>query len=230
VSTNWLALQAQNPEPTILDAIEFAAPKPKRRVRIVQDHCPSDPRMDMDLMCQIDGDFSWRNRPRDEHYVGLIRDTQAWRAVERIVAAANPDWSDDDLPDLYNESIRDEWLTQLAETEIKFHEFDTSHGNYTYIAHTTPEMCAKLGVEWAHAQEAMEGECKLFQQYAEGDVYGVIVEQWSKECACEDCEAGEWEQIDSCWGFYGSDPFANGMSEHVDEELHAQLRDAEPEY
>ena len=233
---DWNHLLTQNPEPTILDAIEFAEandnakPAPKRRVRIVQDSHPSDPRDD-DNVCHIEGDFSWRTRSRAEYIAGLIRDTDGWRVVEQLLAAADPDWNDGDGPDIEgDESVRNQWLEKLKDCLI-VREFSTEPRNgYDYVAYTTPEMCAKLGVEWANAERALDGEVETFQQWAEGDVYGFVVEEWEPSCDCADCDAGDWVAIDSCWGFYGSDPFENGMSDHVDEELHEQLRAAEVEY
>lgn len=227
---DWLALQANNPEPSLLDAIEHAKPAPKRRVRIVHDCDPSDPRDDMDMVCQIER-CNWRAGTTAREIIsGLIRDTTAWRAAERLAAAANPDWTEDDLPDIeFNTSVREQWLSNLSDC-LLVEEFWTDRRDYQWVAYTTPEMCAKLGVDWANAAEAMDGEVKMFKQWAEGDVYGFIVEEWSAACACDDCEAGEWVETDSCWGFYGSDPFENGMSEHIDEELHEQLRNAEIEH
>lgn len=270
---NWMELQALKAEPTILDAIEFVAgnacaaqlpePAPKRRVRILHDGCPTDPREDMDFMCEINGDFGWRDVGRQEHYVNLISQTDAYNAACKMLSAASPDGVFDP-PDLYDETIRDQWLETLRETELKTVEFLTQ--SYRYVAHTTPEMCAKLGVDWARAAEAMAGEVEMFRQWADGEVYGFVVEKWVAPTSCEcdnthqanntvcrwcweggrrhwddpECDPDtvemdeddedNWEQEDSCWGFYGDDPFENGMSEHVDEELHEQLRAAAVEY
>ena len=225
--TNRNTLLEENPEPSLLDAIEHAS-KPKRRVRIVQDSDPSDPRTDMDLMCEI------RSLHRREYaaqiIAELIRDTQAWMAVERIAVAATPpdEWYDDRMPDIEGKpSVRDQWLDNLKDC-LLVQEFST--GSCTYVAHTTPEMCAKLGVEWANAHKAMNSEVEMFKRWAEGDMYGFVVEHWEPACSCDDCEAGEWVEEDSCWGFYGTDWFTNGMSDNIDKELHDQLRSAKVEY
>lgn len=212
----------------------MTATKPKR-VRILHDECAFDPRKDMDLCCKIQ--LRWPSWPgREGAIAALIRDTQTWRVVERIVSAANPDWTGDDLPDLSDHNVRQQWIDALAEKEIKFHEFDTSHRS-TYLAHTTPDMCEKLGIKWEHAQAAMQGECEMFEQWCEGDVYGFIVEELEHACMAEcntecarTCSAASWTELDSCWGFYGTGWFENGMSEHVPDELHEQLRSAEVEY
>lgn len=64
----------------------------------------------------------------------------------------------------------------------------------------------------------LDGEVETFDQYLRGDVYGFIIED----------EDGE--ETDSCWGFFGDDPFKNGMSDHIPEELHEALKEAEIEY
>ena len=51
------------------------------------------------------------------------------------------------------------------------------------------------------------------RQYLDGEVYGFIVER--KPLVSKDDDA-KWEEVDSCWGFYGDNHDENGMSEHVD--------------
>jgi len=48
------------------------------------------------------------------------------------------------------------------------------------------------------------GEVQTYDQYISGDVYGFKVED------------KEGEEIDSCYGFYGSDFETNGISDHVE--------------
>lgn len=61
-------------------------------------------------------------------------------------------------------------------------------------------------------------EVKVYDQYLTGDVYGLVIED------------DDGEHIDSCWGFYGDDPFKNGMSDCIDEKYHEALREAETQY
>lgn len=63
------------------------------------------------------------------------------------------------------------------------------------------------------AKRVLEGEVETYSQYLEGDIYGYILEE--KEL-CEHCGHMEYEDIDSCWGFYGSDFNNNGLFENVD--------------
>lgn len=69
----------------------------------------------------------------------------------------------------------------------------------------------------------LRGEVETYDQFLRGDVYGYTVESRPKQTSDAD---GGWEQEDSCWGFYGSDPRTNGMLENIDEELHDLLLEA----
>lgn len=100
------------------------------------------------------------------------------------------------------------------------------------IIHIAPD---KIREEWGEAPDAREkaaaclkAEVAVYAQYLEGQCYGYVIEE-GKRCNHGDVH---WEQTDSCWGFIGSDPFENGMSEHVPTNLHDQLRQAaeQPEY
>ena len=77
------------------------------------------------------------------------------------------------------------------------------------------------------ALKRLESEVSIYDDYLSGNVYGFVIE----ECeTCETCEHEEWEHVDSCFGFYGSDPDKNGMLEHVDPVFHSALRAAEISY
>jgi hypothetical protein len=53
-------------------------------------------------------------------------------------------------------------------------------------------------------------------------MWGFIVE---KAEVCGHCDDVQWEQEDSCWGFYGTD-FDNGMADHIEEKHHELLKAA----
>lgn len=67
------------------------------------------------------------------------------------------------------------------------------------------------------AVKCLKSEVSVYNQYLAGDVYGFIVED-------------DGEEIDSCWGFYGSDPHTNGMAGYLDAELIDLAADADIEY
>lgn len=78
----------------------------------------------------------------------------------------------------------------------------------------------------------LKAEVETYDQYLRGDVYGFIVEE--RPTAVFDAEGkpvevdGDelWEETHSCWGFYGDDPFKNGISDHIEKELHPLLKEA----
>lgn len=76
-------------------------------------------------------------------------------------------------------------------------------------------------------QEEFEHAKKLYDAWAWGDVYGFAIEEKKKFTKTyEDGtteEGEEWEEIDSCSGFYGDDWKTNGILDHVPKELHEQV-------
>lgn len=59
--------------------------------------------------------------------------------------------------------------------------------------------------------KVLESEVKTYDQYLRGDIYGF------KLIEIETCSLGHEHEneIDSCWGFYGSDHEASGLFEHA---------------
>lgn len=53
----------------------------------------------------------------------------------------------------------------------------------------------------------LQGEVETYDQYLTGDVYGYELVRYEDDGA--EIEEG------SCWGFYGSDPATNGMTDHL---------------
>jgi hypothetical protein len=196
-----------------------------KRVRVLHDD-PGGPRKDMDLMCEIEdaNGYRWGGRRRDirEKLINLVVETKAWSVVEKFAAAA-----DTELPDLDDEDTLKGWLAQLEATELLTKVFWTGNHEVRYLAHTSPEMCERLGVLWEDAAKAMDGEIETFKQWAEGDVWGVIVSEATLEEGQDenDLEDEDFEEKESVWGFYGLEA-DNGMREHVPEELWPQLAKA----
>ena len=52
------------------------------------------------------------------------------------------------------------------------------------------------------AKEILVNEVRIYDDYLRGEVYGFVLEK-KEVCAC--CGRIEYEEIDSCWGFYGTD-------------------------
>jgi len=84
-----------------------------------------------------------------------------------------------------------------------------------------------------YAKLVLEGEVETYDQFISGQVYGFEVETREVEINLFGDEvAGEWEDGDSCWGFYGRDVEKNGMIDHApdDERARQAFRDAEVDY
>jgi hypothetical protein len=79
---------------------------------------------------------------------------------------------------------------------------------------TSPEQIEKV-------KEYLKGEVETYDQFLRGDVYGFVL---SKAEHCETCDHEEWKNEESCWGFYGDDPFENGIADHLDEDIRKQLQ------
>lgn len=58
----------------------------------------------------------------------------------------------------------------------------------------------------------MEADVKVYDQYLTGEVYGFTL---YSENPAEDDEEPDWNEEDSCWGFFGSDVMENGIEDHV---------------
>jgi hypothetical protein len=58
-------------------------------------------------------------------------------------------------------------------------------------------------------EEYLRNEVRTYDDYLTGNVYGFVIEEL-------DNATGEWEQVDSCWGFYGDDPVESGMCEIIE--------------
>lgn len=92
--------------------------------------------------------------------------------------------------------------------EMLREEHRHSNGTVTYSIKTRP-----LTEEtWrARAIEIMEAEVETYNQYLTGETYGYTL----YEAESFNDNETEWEEIDSCWGFYGDNLMENGILENV---------------
>lgn len=65
------------------------------------------------------------------------------------------------------------------------------------------------------AVDILKAEVELYDQYLRNDVYGFLLEEKKK---CEHCGHTEYEHIDSCSGFFGTNFKENGLEEYIPEE------------
>lgn len=87
---------------------------------------------------------------------------------------------------------------------------------------TTEKLIKEYGDDSADSKDkairCMQAELEVYNQYHAGDVCGFIL----RDKPCEHCD-GEGEVVDSCWGFWGTDPMTNGIAENLDESLRVEL-------
>ena len=94
----------------------------------------------------------------------------------------------------------------------KFNDyFDSGMAGYIYVLKSEILNEGIKETEWKDkAVEIVNSEIKVYNQFLEGDVYGYRL--FRKD-------GDEWNEVDSCWGFYGDDINTNGMLDQVGLEL-----------
>jgi hypothetical protein len=108
------------------------------------------------------------------------------------------------------------WLSTTKSFNGYTCQWDTSFAGVIYVEND------KMIEEYGDLSEAsrskaitcLETEVKTYEQYLQGDIYGFTTLD------------SEGDAIDCCGGFYGSDPFENGMSEHIETRYHDLLKQA----
>lgn len=88
--------------------------------------------------------------------------------------------------------------------------FDSGYVGWAYITREQLEWgYGKKTVEtWSPEQlmkaadRVLDAELEVYDAYLRGDVYGFVVEE---QKGCDHCGRAEWEEVESCWGFYNSD-------------------------
>lgn len=149
---------------------------------------------------------------------------------------------DDELLDCVCDAITTNDMQMLAELcEL----ISIPHKSYTSTGYSqgdwldvlivlTEKWFDTVGANRENTESILKSSAELFDQYMWGDVYGFILEECKSyaKIPAEEFKYGstdnvefeeEWEEIDSCWGFYGDKWMENGMSDHIPKELHYQL-------
>lgn len=115
------------------------------------------------------------------------------------------------------------------------------HFRQGFIYVTREEMRdPKLGIETPDKARAYpESEAETYIQWADGDVYGRIIERRTlcELCASldsddvpDECPHCEVDDDDAVWGFYGLNVDANGMTDGLDDVAATALREEASEY
>lgn len=95
-------------------------------------------------------------------------------------------------------------------TEYPFNDrWDSGCVGFIYV---TKDKLNEEGINKEDAEKRLKGEVETYDQYLNGDIYGFqLVELTNCKCCSHNGEV----ELDSCWGFYGDNPFENGMSDNV---------------
>lgn len=220
----------------------------KLRVRIVKDYDPQDPFLDWDCEPNIVWEFDRDIKGNLEQVKDAIY--KAWdgesntEELSDILEVYKEDFDDtEELLDAIGYELQQylsiEQLAKLCELfNIKNYHFVSrgySQGDYAEVlAIIDDEFIKRTGASVENSEEILNSTVKLFNAWAWGDVFGYILEE--KKRFTKIYEDGtteedfEWEQIDSCWGFYGYDWETNGIKESLPQEVHEQLKYIEVEY
>lgn len=104
------------------------------------------------------------------------------------------------------------FLLDHSGLSISIHDFnDRWDSGFVGIAYIKKSDLINDGIalsdDWkTDARKIIESEVSLYDQYLRGEVYGYRLFQLMGD---------HWEEIDSCWGFFGSDIHENGMMEQI---------------
>ena len=220
----------------------------KLRVRIVRDYNPQNPFLDWECEPNIVWEFDRNIQGNIEQVKGAIY--EAWdgefktEELSNILEVHKEDFDDtEEFLDAIGYELQQylsiEQLAQLCELfNIKHKHFVSRGYSQGYYAEAwaiiDDEFIQRTGAKIENSEEILNSTVKLFNAWAWGNVFGYILEE--KKRFTKIYEDGtteedfEWEQIDSCWGFYGDDWETNGIKEHLPQEVHEQLRYIEVEY
>jgi hypothetical protein len=170
----------------------------KYRVKLILDEYADEP---------YDDGQSPLLRIRTGHY-GDVRD------VEHVMATGRPTTSDDRI-----ESAAYQWGNPGSGNFRKFEkylrayygtrEIETWHsGDYWFITYDTAEWRDYIGWTAENADRMPDHlvDASEYKAWCEGECYGYVIEEntlWRKDGDPDDTMES-WEEVDDCWGFYGS--------------------------
>ena len=219
------------------------------RIRIVQDDSPEEPDYGGDDFFIIQGSFGrWRMGREDRHadpsshlpwgvgqwgeWNDLLKEAgvevppAAWDTTgdddEQECSSVYAEWEEE-----YDPSYR-VWPLSYGDahgpgtgsfTVINFDDLERRTVHFWAFVRVPATELEKLAASGEPSPEAVrDGMLETYTQWTNGDVWGFIIEKVS---GCETCGQENAEEMDSCWGYYGTDACieaAKESAEHLEGE------------
>lgn len=191
-----------------------ASPDGRYRLRLVQDNDAPNPRRDFDHLANV-------ITPKGQNFIDVDADggplQYAWDYY-------SDGWSDDSLAVArFTRHARLHHGVTVVE--------DRPNGSAWSLWYVMPDKAAE---STATPEEIIQSEQAEYQSWAEGDVYGYVIEKavtWvpkeghgPEEDEDIPAELETWEHVDSCWGYYGYD----SAKESAEQEFADYLADTTP--
>jgi len=194
--------------------------KDGHKLEIHSDDCPESPRNDCNLGTMVC--FHKRHILGDKDHGINQNDFGSWDEVKKWICHENPGCII--LPlFLYDHSGLTMKVGSFQGLLPQMHaEYDSGQIGFIFISREKiNEEFGKHGERTdEQIAEYLTNEVAIYTQWLHGDIWGFQLIGPN----CEECD-GEGEHLDSCWGFYGSNPVENSMIEHIDEKFHDELKE-----
>ena len=152
------------------------------------------------------------NKPRFKIYLKDSDKVRLANVRARIVKETNPREPCDN-EDLVFEKAEDETL--IPSNALHRWKFECNHEHEPIWFFTTAERCKKMvskdPSDWTKEKliEFEKIERKLYQDWWDGYVYGIVVEKWDEK-------QRKWMQMYSIWGMYGEKDVYDNLANEID--------------
>lgn len=175
-------------------------------LKIIQDTDATNPRVDMDNFGHM---VCWHSRYSlgDDHSYSDQRELFEDLAYSHIGSLDMDEYDDNDLLNIIEDNYLILPLYLFDHSGITMNttgfssRWDSGQVGWTYVSHDEIKReYGKLDLE--KAEKLLIAEVEIFDQYIKGEIYGYILEE---KKACTSCQSVEYNEVDSCWGFYGLD-------------------------
>lgn len=212
----------------------------KYTLEVIQDEYPDDPRNWSNVCTMV----CWHRRYKlgDDHSFESPDEFMQHLYLDVIGKHWCDEHESDDWQDVYKE-LQNTDLVLIKQINLYDHSgitIPTSSGypyndrrdsccvGFIYVTKKTIfKECGGITEEnWKdRADEYLEGEVEIYDQYLRGDVYGyTLIKKTIHQEKCPHCgevirEYEDEEELDSCWGFYGDCLEENGILDDVGTDL-----------